>query len=75
VFHSRQGQEILPFSIESRPALRPVQSPLQRVRGAPSLRVRGPGHEADHSLPSSDDVNNGAAILSLPIRLHGVVKR
>jgi hypothetical protein len=32
-----------------------------------------PGSETDHSFPSSDDVKNGGAITSLPIRLHDAV--
>jgi hypothetical protein len=36
-FESWQGQEIFPFSIASRPALGPAQSPIQWVPGALSL--------------------------------------
>jgi hypothetical protein len=37
-------------------ALGPTQPPIQWVRGAPSLGVKRPGREADHSLPSSSEV-------------------
>jgi hypothetical protein len=39
------------FSMASRPALGPTQPPIQWVRG-----VKRPGHEADHSLPTSAEV-------------------
>jgi hypothetical protein len=35
--------------------------------------VKRPRREADHSPASSARVKNGRAILTLPIRLHGVV--
>jgi len=36
--------------------------------------VKWPGREADHSLPSSAEVNNERSYTSTPaIRLHGVV--
>jgi len=38
----------------TKPALGPTQSPTQWVPGALSLGVKRPGHEADHSPPSSD---------------------
>jgi hypothetical protein len=37
----------------SRTALGPTQPPIQRVPQALSLGVKWPGHEADHSPPSS----------------------
>jgi len=42
----------------SRPALGCTQPPLHWVSGAVSSGVKGPGLEADHSLPSSADVKN-----------------
>jgi len=52
-------------------ATRPI---IQWVRGALSLGVKLPGHEADHSPPSSVDMNNAWRYTSTPtIRLHGVV--
>jgi hypothetical protein len=39
-----------------------------------SLGLKRPGHEADHSPPSSADVKNAWSYTSTPsIRLHGVV--
>jgi hypothetical protein len=50
----------------SRPVLGPTQPPIQWISGALSLGVKRPGHESDHSLPSSGEVKNTGAILSLP---------
>jgi hypothetical protein len=50
-FDSRQRQDILLFSIAPRPALGPTQSLVQWVPG-----VKRQGREADHSLPSSTEV-------------------
>jgi hypothetical protein len=41
----------------SRPALRPTQSPVQRVRGLSRGTMR-PGPDADPSPPSSSEVKN-----------------
>jgi hypothetical protein len=47
---------------------------VQGVPGALSLEVKWPGRVADHSLPSSAEVNNACSYTSTPsIRLHGVV--
>jgi len=42
---------IFTFTTAPRPALEPIQSPIQRVPG-----VMRPGREADHSPPSSVEV-------------------
>jgi hypothetical protein len=55
-FDSQQGQGIFFFTAMSRMALGPTQPPIQWVPGAVSLGVKWPGCEADHSLPSSADV-------------------
>jgi hypothetical protein len=52
---SRQVLGICPFTIVSRPALEPTHPPIQRVKGALSLGVKWPEHEADHTPPSSAD--------------------
>jgi hypothetical protein len=57
-FESRQGLEIVLFTIASRPALRPTQSPIQWVTGALSLVVKRPRCEADHSVSFSGKVEN-----------------
>jgi hypothetical protein len=44
------------FTTASRMALGPTQPPIQWVPGALSLGVKQPGHEADHSPPSSAKV-------------------
>jgi hypothetical protein len=57
------------FSISSRPALESTQPPVQWVLG-----VKRPGHEADRSPPTSDEVKKMWMYTSTPpIRLHGVV--
>jgi hypothetical protein len=40
----------------SRPALGPIQLPIQWVPRALSLEIKQPGHEADHSPPSSTKI-------------------
>jgi len=58
----------------SRTALGPTQPPIQWVTGALSLGVKRPGHEADHSPPSSTEVKEWVELyLHSPIRLHRVV--
>jgi hypothetical protein len=54
------------FTTVSRPALGPTQSPIQWVPGALSLGVKRPGREADHSPPSSAEVNNARSYTSTP---------
>jgi hypothetical protein len=44
------------FTTASRTALGPTKPPIQRVLGVPSLGVKRPGREADHSPPSSAEV-------------------
>jgi hypothetical protein len=51
-----EGLGIFLFTIASRTALEPTQPPIQWVLGALSLGVKQPGHEADHSPPSSAEV-------------------
>jgi hypothetical protein len=55
-FKSRQGLGIFLFTTASRTALGPTQPPIQWVPGAPSLGVKQPGREADHSPPSSAEI-------------------
>jgi hypothetical protein len=55
-FDSRRGVGIFLFTAESRTALGPSQPPIQWVPGALFLGVKRPGHEADHSPPSSAEV-------------------
>jgi hypothetical protein len=58
-FYPRRGQRIFPLSSVSRPALGPTQPPVQWVPGVLSLGVKAqPGHDADHSPPSSAEVEN-----------------
>jgi hypothetical protein len=66
-------QDVL-FTTASRTALGPTQPPIQWVPGSLSLGVKRPGREADHSPPSSAEVENVWSYTSAPpIRLHGVV--
>jgi hypothetical protein len=50
----------------SRLALGPTQCSIQWILGAVSPRVKWPGHEADHSSPSSAKVNNAWSYTSSP---------
>jgi hypothetical protein len=52
------------FSLHHR--LGPTQPPIQWVQGAFYLGVKRPGHEADHSLPSSAEVKNAWSCTSTP---------
>jgi hypothetical protein len=72
-FDPRQGQGIFLFFSVFRPALRPVQLPIQWVLGALSLGVKRPWRESDHSSSSSTEAENAWSYTSTPIRLHGVV--
>jgi hypothetical protein len=64
LFVLKQRQEIVLFSIASRPALGPTQLPTKCVPEALSLMVKLQNREADHSPPSSDKVKNGGAMIS-----------
>jgi hypothetical protein len=55
-FDFRREMGILLFTTLSRMALGPTQPSIQWVRGALSLGVQRLGREADHSPPSSADV-------------------
>jgi hypothetical protein len=55
-FDSRQGLGVFLFTTASRMALGRTQPPIQWVPGVLSLGVNQPGHEADHSHPSSAEV-------------------
>jgi uncharacterized protein (DUF427 family) len=65
--HSGQeGQNFFLFPTEPRPAMAPIQPPIQWAPGALSRGVKQQGHEPDHSPPPSAEVKNGGAIPSLP---------
>jgi hypothetical protein len=63
-FHQRLG--ICLFITVSRPALRPTQSPRQWVARTLSVVVKRPGREADHSPPSTAEVNAWSYTSTLP---------
>jgi hypothetical protein len=65
-FDPWQRQEIILFSIISRPALRPTQPPTQWV---PEEWLKRQGREIYHSPPSRAMVTNDGAIAPLPVRL------
>jgi hypothetical protein len=84
-FGSRQRQGFFLFGAKTRPALGHTQLPIQRVPGTLSLGVKRPGNEAEHSPPSSAQINNERSYTSTPsyifterclvkqiIRLYGV---
>jgi hypothetical protein len=68
-FNSRQGQEIFMYSTVSRPALGPMQPPVQCIPGTLSPGVKRPGCEVD-LLPPSRMMD---LYLHSPIRHHGIV--
>jgi hypothetical protein len=51
-----QGLGTFLFTTASRTVMGPTQPPIRWVPGALSLGVKQPGHEADHSPPSSVEV-------------------
>jgi hypothetical protein len=56
------------------PALRPTHLRIQWISGTLTPKIKRPGLEDDHSLPSSDEVKNAWSYTSIPpIRLHGAV--
>jgi hypothetical protein len=55
---SRQRQRIFPLTPVSRPALGPTQTPEQWVPGVLSPGQARPGRDANHSPPSSAEVEN-----------------
>jgi hypothetical protein len=68
------GLGIFLFTTASRTALEPTQPPIQWVPGAPSLGVKRPGREVDHSPPSSVEVKECVELcLHSRILLHGVL--
>jgi hypothetical protein len=72
-FDSWQGLKIFLLTSASRPALGATQLPIQWVPGALSLGVKQLWHEADHSPPSSAEVENAWSYISIPpIHLHGM---
>jgi hypothetical protein len=71
---SRQGLGTFLLATASRPALGPIQPPVQWVQGALSLEVKRSGRAADHSPPSSADVKGCVELyLQSPVCLNGVV--
>jgi hypothetical protein len=65
-FSSRQGHEIYLYFTAFRPALGPIQLPINWVQEPLSPRIEQPGHEADHSPTSSAEFMNCGAIVPLP---------
>jgi hypothetical protein len=57
----RQGQEFLLYSTASRPALGPIQTPIQWV---PGVKL---------TTPSSAEIENYRAVSLLPVRVHVVM--
>jgi hypothetical protein len=57
-FDSRRGLRVFVFTTAFRTALGPTQPPIQWEPGSPSLGVKLPEREADHSPPSSAEVKN-----------------
>jgi len=59
-FDSRQKHKIVLLASASRPALRPIQPPIQRELGSLSSWVKRPERKAGHSPPSSPEIKSGA---------------
>jgi hypothetical protein len=73
LIHGSARDFSLLYSVQTlRPALRLTQPLIQWVLWAPSPGVKHQGREADHSPPSSAEIENGKTILNSSIRLHGV---
>jgi hypothetical protein len=56
-------ERVFLLSTASRPRLEPTQLPIQWTHRTPSPGVKWPGRDADHSPPSSAEVENGAILL------------
>jgi len=68
------GLGIFLFDTVSRPALEPIQPPIEWVSGVLSLGVNRPDREADNSPTTSAKVKECVELyLHSPIRLYGVV--
>jgi hypothetical protein len=67
-FDSRQGQDRFLYSAVSKPALGPSQPSVWWVPATLSLEIKRSGREADHSPPSSSEVKNNGAIITIFIR-------
>jgi hypothetical protein len=65
-FDFRQERDMYLFSATSTPALWLTQPPTQWIQGNISTGVKRQEREADHSPPSSTDVNKVGAIVPLP---------
>jgi hypothetical protein len=65
-FDSRRGLGTFLFTTASGTVLGTTQSPIQWVPGVLSLGVKRPGHEIDHSPPSSAEVKNARNYTSTP---------
>jgi hypothetical protein len=57
-FYPQQRQRIFPLTSVPRPALGPIQPPMQWVPGVLSPGQRAAGRDADHSPQSSAEVKN-----------------
>jgi hypothetical protein len=65
-FGPRQGLGIFLSATASRPALGPIQPPIQLVPGIVSPRAKRSGREANHSPSSSAEVKNAWSYTSAP---------
>jgi hypothetical protein len=65
-FDSRRRLGIFLFTTAFRTVLGPSEPPIQWIPGALSLVVKRPEREADHSPPSSAEVENAWSYISTP---------
>jgi len=54
--------QVMPVVTTSKPALRPIEPPIQWIPGALSSVVERPGRETDYSFPSSTGLRMRGAI-------------
>jgi len=74
VFDSRQELGIFLFATASRPALGPIQPPIQWVPAVLSPGVKRLRHDANHSPPSSAEIKYAWSCTStLTLNLHGAM--
>jgi hypothetical protein len=74
-FSAGAGNISLHLRVQNGSGAHPASYPM-RVPTDLSLRIKRPGRDADHSLPSSAEIKECVELyIHAPIRIHGVVFR